>query len=219
MGFFDRFKKNKKEANSIDYSNRNVNDIRFYKTHDKRLAIEFEEYGADFKQFYDTTRVIINSTPSFINGYPVYDCNVSWYGSNDAEIFDENGNDVSSRTDYSMVLAQIDPIRMRQDSAYCAYVMKNLFEKSRVEKYLENCLSDNPDTPCGNYIGGVKDKDDGTFGKFFNIDIGKYVHNSKYIINIRNELKQKEQDKKNRAIEEKHAQIRKLREEIDDLSR
>lgn len=221
MGLFDRFKKNKeeKESNNIDNYSRNANDIRFYHTHDKKLAIEFEEYDADFKQFYDTTRVIIDSIPSFINNSAVYGCKVSWYDSQDAQIFDNDGNDISRRTDYNDVLAQIDPVRMQQDLAYCEYVMKKLFEKSRVEKYLAQGLSDNPSNPCGNYVGGVKDKGNGTFGKFFDLSIGQIVHSSQYMIDKRMEFERKERDRKNRAIEEKHAQIRKLRGEIDNLSK
>lgn len=221
MGLFDRFKKNKKEkdSNNINNYGRNANDIRFYYTHDKKLAIEFEEYDADFKQFYDTTRVIINSIPSFINNSAVYGCKISWYDSQDAEIFDNDGNDISRRTDYNDILAQIDPVRMQQDLAYCKYVMKSLFAKSRVERYLEQGLIDNPNLPCGNYIGGVRDKDDCTLGKFFDANIGKAIHQSESMVNKRAEHKRQEQDRKNRAIEEKHAQIRRLRREIDNLSK
>ena len=164
MGLFNKFIKNKNgsshnasESAKNNISNQDKNyDLRYFVTPDGRLVIEFEDLQYNPKQFYDTTRLIIDNTPTMIDNFIPYNCFVSWYGSNDAVIFDKNGYDASRRSDYSNVLAEIDPIRLQQDSTYCSFVMRALFKESRVKDYLAKGLIDNPSLPCGNYIGGVR---------------------------------------------------------------
>ena len=58
MGFFDRFKK--KENNNIPTNQPEMKpyDIKYSSGSNGTLQIDFYDRNADFKQFYDTTRLL-----------------------------------------------------------------------------------------------------------------------------------------------------------------
>ena len=185
-----------------------------------KLQVEFFDPKADFKQFYDTTRLIINKKPLIMSDKEVYNCLVSWYGSDDCQIFNENlGKFESLRaTEYRNILAQIDLNLLQNDPDYCKMVMQNLLNRERVEKYLDMGLEEMPERPCGKYIGGVMEFGN-QYKKFFSEAVGKASHNSETMINKRKRHRERIEYAKKMAIDRKKAEIAKLQSEIDDLSR
>lgn len=222
MGFFDIFKKKEKNNNIHQSDNRQIKntfDASFSATNDGRLKVDFYDREAEFKQFYDITRLIVDGTPLNIDGQEVYNCMVSWYGENDCQTPDkENGGFSSMRSrDYRGVLAQIDLNLLQSDPNYCTAVMKGLLNKSRVEKYLENGMQECPEMPCGKYIGGIRQTQTG-YNKFFDVGIGKASHNSRLMVDRRQKRREHLKAAKQKEIESRKAQIAKLQSEIDEMS-
>ena len=185
-----------------------------------KLQVEFHDTTANFKQIYDITRLLINKRPLIMSGKEVYNCLVSWYGSEDCQIFNEkSGSFESPRSiEYRNILAQIDLNLLQNDPDYCKIVMQNLLNIERVEKYLDMGLEETPERPCGKYIGGVM-KFGNQYKKFFSEAIGKASHNSETMITKRKRHIERIEYAKKMAIEKKKAEIAKLQTEIDDLSR
>ena len=185
-----------------------------------KLQVEFYDTKANFKKFYDITRLLINKKPLIMSGKEVYNCLVSWYGSEDCQMFNENSGKFESprATEYRNILTQIDLNLLQNDPDYCKIVMQNLLNMERVEKYLDMGLEETPEHPCGKYIGGVM-KFGNQYKKFFSETIGKASHNSETMINKRKRHRERIEYAKKMAIERKKAEIAKLQTEIDDLSR
>lgn len=226
MGLFDRFKKKdtqKVEEATIRTSSPNQApfDIEYGQSSDGRyLQVEFHDNRADFKKFYDITRLIVDRQPLDIAGHPVHNCAVSWYGSEDCQMFDEKlGAFESQRAhEYRGVLAEIDLNLLQSDPNYCSMVMKSLLDKQRVERYLETGLQEEPKMPCGKYIGGVRQTENG-YGKFFSTVVGRVSHLSDLMVNRRKEHRAALEARKLQAIEAKKAQIEKLQSELQEMEK
>ena len=220
MGLLDKFRKKQPEKDQIHEEDNNkefLRNAKFSMTKDGRLQVDFYDREADFRQFYDVTRLIASIDTINLGGHPVHNCVVSWYGENDAIMFDSKGMDLSRRTQYREVLAEINLEQLRTDYNYCEAVMKGLLNKERVEKYLSRGLQENPENPCGKYIGGVRKTPENTYQKFFSKRAGEASHNSEFMINRRREVRENEEKRKQQLKTQKEAQIKKLQEEIEGL--
>lgn len=225
MGFFDRFKKNDKQ--NIESAVNNGQpikqlpfDIEYSTASNGNLQVEFYDHDSDFKKFYDTTRLIVNKQPLNIGGHQVYNCAVSWYGSNDCQILDEKTGKFDSlrAQEYRGVLAEIDLELLQSDPNYCNMVMKGLLDKQRVARYLESGLQETPEQPCGKYIGGVIQTEKG-YAKFFSTIVGQASHNSDLMVNKRQQRKEMMEAQKQKAIADKKAQIAKLQSEVKSMEK
>lgn len=225
MGFLDRFKKTGKQDTRNVTNNREAAeqlpfDVSYSRIANGNLQVEFHDRNADFKKFYDSTRLIIDKEPFYMEGHQVYRCAVSWYGDSDCRVWDareERYNSLRAQ-DYQRVLAEIDLELLQTDVNYCNMVMKGLLDKQRVEKYLENGLQETPEYPCGEYIGGVRKKEQ-SYNKFFSTVVGRASHNSESMVNKRQQYREKMEKQRQEAIENKEAQIAKLQSEIDNLEK
>ena len=222
MGLSDILKKKKEENKEtvINELKKDImNNVKFDRTIDNRLKVEFYD-DKDFKQFYDTTRLIIKEEPINIFGENVYNCIVSWYGDNDChEINPQTGKFESIRaSQYRGVLVQLNLDLLQNDSEYCKTVMQGLLDKKRVEEYLDRGLQEEPDKPCGKYIGGVVKTDEG-YRKFFSEKIGRASHNSSLMVDRRRDLREKEKALREKEIMKRKAEIARLSEEIEDMSK
>ena len=95
--------------------------------------------------------------------------------------------DEKTRINYCKeVLAQFDIVLLQSEEDYCVAIMKDLFNKKRITKYLESGLIENAETPCGNYVGGIRQTENG-YEEFFSPEIGKQVHNSPFMQKCRKE--------------------------------
>ena len=218
MGFFDRFKK--KENKIPVYQpqmERQPYDIKYSRNGNGAIQIDFYDRNADFKQFYDTTRLVILSQ-SILAGQTVQNCAVSWYGSNDCLMVDKTrGTFVNARAEeYSAVQTQLDLNLLQNDPEYCSTVMRYLLSQRRVKEYLERGLQETPGIPCGEYIGGVMKTDEG-YKKFFSGPVGEASHYSSRMISKRENYRASLEASKQREIAEKQAQIAKLQSEIDNM--
>lgn len=181
---------------------------------DGRIQIDFSEKEADFKQFYDTTRLIVDTKPLEFQNCLLYNCMVAWYNQ------DDNISSVNKevrRLYYKTVLAQIDLRLLQTDPAYCKKVMKELLDKKMVERYIENGFDEDSNYPSGNYIGGVIKSKDG-YRKVFNQEVGKAVHNSENMIKARGEHKEIEEYRK-KIKEISKFQIEKVKDEGEEWYR
>ncbi len=217
MKFFNMFKNNK-ETNTTEYGNTTKqssipHDISYSRENNGNIKIDFLDYNADFKQLYDSTRLVIGN-PKVIKNKLVYDCLVSWYNYSDAEYIGQ----IDSRTDYKHVLAELDISLLFTDENYCRAVMTNLLNQKSVEKYIACGLEEHPETPCGEYIGGIMLKDN-SYKKYFDTVVGAEAHFSKEMIQKRATYKLQQEQKRQDRINSRKAMIQKLQEEIDEIER
>ena len=222
MGIFDKLRKKNNQPTSRSVTPNPTTKPPFNliisATKDGRCQIEFEDHKAnDFKQFYDTTRLIINGKPIIIKGHTLYDCDISWYGSTDAILLGPEGEKYGRRNQYENILAEIDINQIQIDGRYCQFVMRQLLNRKRVLRYLEKGLRESPDTPCGKYIGGIQMTSNG-YAKVFNQYIGNIAHNTNEMKMQREIYKRQEEQRKAAEIAEKQQQIRDLQKQIEELS-
>lgn len=216
MGLLDMFKKKSPEMKNEIQKPQKEYEIEYSTTKDGRLQIDFYDNKIKVGQLYDSTRLVVGNRPVVLANQAVQNCLVSWYNRDDA-VFVGEGESLSAK-EYKGVLAQIDLALLEADEKYCVTVMKNLLEQNRVNKYLEEGLKENPERPCGKYIGGVKETEEG-YKKIFSMIVGQASHNSELMVNCRRELRESIEAKKQAEIAKRKAQIQKLQSEIDDMSR
>lgn len=235
MGVFSKlFGKENKESDKNNNVNNNVNrrNSRFTFTEGGQLAFEVSTPEKSLREFYDTTKIIVDDRPEIVMGKELYDCFVSWYNDSDAIMFDKNGQMVGSRTNYKHVISGIDVWRLRADEEYLTYVAKELFDKKRVTDYLNASKmntqeiaeansklgpNDRRYVECGRYIGEVADRGNGRFVKTFQVEIGQILHNSAEMIAERNRNRNRKISLNQERINEKREQIKKLEEEMANL--
>lgn len=225
MGFFDRFKKKDKQITEKADNDRQPErqlpfEAEYSQSSSGNLQVDFYDKNADFKKFYDTTRLIVDRQPLDIEGHQVYDCVVSWYGHYDCRMLDEETGQFDSigAREYRDVLAEIDIELLKTDPNYCNKVMTDLLDKQRVEKYLESGMQEEPEHPCGKYIGGIRQTEKG-YGKFFSIVVGIASHNSELMVNRRQEHREIIEYRRQKAIADKKAELEKLQEELESMAR
>ena len=231
MGLLDRLKK-KQEPKSMQVApvqeKRGDKSIEEFVGKDGKRYIEVNHYSADadFKDLYDSTRLIVRKEPTILpSGEMVYDARVSWYGRNDAVMWGEHEEDISRRGQMTAIKLGIDMEKLlSEDEAYHIALMRDLLNKARVEKYIQQGLQDSPAQPCGNYIGQIalmQNAQTGQmyYGKRFRMPIGREVHNLPEQVAKRQKHKQEEEQRRQAVIADKQARIQKLQSEIDDLSK
>ena len=220
MGLFDRFKKNKKTENIIQQEKSSPDKITFKMRNDGCLQVEFYDEGAEFKKFYDTTRLLINEEPVVMAGHAVYKGSVSWYGREHGLMLNETTGKIEniSAIQYRDILTEINLGLLQSDPEYTEMVMKDLLDKGRIERYLENGLREVPEHPCGKYIGGVKQTEEG-YRKYFSDEVGRESHYS----DVMKKKREKYRETKRKAMEEqrraKENEIAKIQNEIDGLDK
>ena len=226
MGFFDIFKKKKEEkqekpnyvSNALPFKREDKVKING----DLESGITFDYYLSEpgFKRFYDTVCLQIPDTQPVFNifGTKVYNALVSWYGEDDAVPVNIPGLYHSlRRRDTRSIQLWLDFSKL-SDSKYLKTLFYLLLDQDRVEKYLENGLQENPEVPCGNYIGQLcYIPERGIYKKQFDPYIGDFSHNSTPQVERRRQHKLKLEERKRNAIKEKQEQIAKLQQEIDDI--
>lgn len=224
MGFLDKFKNNeaaKKRQNTVSQSTAKQElpfDIKYTKNSEGKLQIDFYDKNAEFRQFYDTTRLIIDDNISNVGNKALRDCRISWYGQDDAIMFDREGNEISSRTAYRNITTNIDFNLLQNDPNYCIALMKSLLNKKRVEEYLNRGMNENPEVPCGKYVGEIR-KIDNMYKKVFDKTEGERSHYSQEMINVRREFSRTQEEKRQQKILEKREMMAKLQSEVDELSK
>lgn len=216
MGLFKRKNtdNNRNENQNTVTNERNTPDMKCEMMSNGNLKIDFYDSKSDFSKFYDTTRLVIGREPLSINGHRVYNCAVSWYGKNDCQYLNKRTGRAESlrAADVKGVLMEIDLDLLQKDYDYCNVVMKGLLNQNRVEKYLKAGLEENPEIPCGKYIGGIIRKD-GQYKKAFSRDVGWHSHYSPLMVNRRIEKAKKEEAKRNAKIAELKEEIKSLEQE------
>ena len=217
MVLFDRFKKKNINVEPEVKKEPPTFEVKYSITSDGKLQVDFHDLKKDFKQFYDTTRLIVDTNSAKkTEDSTVYDCLVSWYEER-YEVLKKVGDSLRA-LDYKDILAELDLDLLQNDEKYCKMVIKSLINEKRVERYLETGLQEEPELPCGKYVGGIFKTEKG-YEKLFDPDIGKKSHNSLLMRNKRCEHREMIRASRQREIDEKNAQIEKLQNEIDDLYR
>lgn len=220
MGLFDIFKNKEQSANTYvqPQENRLPYTIRKCINENGKLQIDFEDNNADFKQFYDTTRLILDGQALCVNDNIIQKALVSWYGSDECVMFGENGEEIGRRTEYEEVYLGIDQNLIQTDNNYCYAVMKNLLNKKRIEQYLQRGMQEQPENPCGNYVGEIVKNERG-YVKIFKTEVGRAVHNSGFMQQKRKENQIRIEEARQKLIYDKNEQIARLQKEIEDISK
>lgn len=221
MGLFDRWKKTENKQSANVSPKQQINNTPPYTlstsyTSDGCLQIEMIEKNTPKGQFYDTTRLIIKGSSGMKDGknIDVQNCLVSYYGQSDAIYLGDNGEEFGRRTDYKNVLAGFDANKLMNDYSYAVGVMKDLLNEGRVLKYLNQGLKDNPENPCGMYVGGL---DPIERKKYFDPRIGRLSHNSSLMKSKRTELKEAQRQSVMREYADNKAKIDELNKRNEDL--
>ena len=211
MGFLDIFRKKTPKVTHHEESEvfDTTSNILRTVTKDGKLQIDYIDEKPDFKKGYDSTRLVLETTPENINGYKIYTGKVSWYNQDDAIMMD--GND--SRHIGMTVRMGIEPYLIRTNDEYTKLVMEVLLNKNRVKSYHERGLIDNPDIPCGNYVGEIKIKEDDSYSKNFNTFIGTFIHNMPEVRQVRAQYQERKRIE--RAKQARREQLYKELQELD----
>lgn len=221
MGFLDRFKKSDNMNTSTQPSPRVEEQpikVKYSVLPNGNFQVEFYNRNAEFKKFYDTTRLIIGRQALNLAGHAVCNCAVSWYGKDDHQMVNEKTGQLESPRagQYKGVLAELDLRLLQTDPNYCSMVMQDLMDKQRVERYLEDGLQEQPKVPCGKYIGGIRQSEQG-YTKFFNPSVGLVSHNSDLMIGRRRERQAMLEERRQQLVQNKKAEIARLQNEVNDL--
>lgn len=216
MGLFDFLNKGKKESKinngaltpQKEFGQGQEEDVQVgYSDEGKRVQIEFFEPDVKFGQFYDTTRLIVDRAGHPLGNSIVNDCLISWYNQDDAIMAE-----FDPREDYEQVLATLDVDRLVSDRSYCAFAMKQLLNRKRVQEYLERGKSlEEQEVPCGNYVGAVVQEPDGRLRKRFDCKAGRESHNSPYMSQIREKIRTKREEEKAKRKAELQAELESLK--------
>lgn len=231
MGFLDIFKKKDNQNSSTKVNNRNeINsvakpqmnkppfEINYKVLPDGNFQVELYERNAEFKKFYDITRLIISKQQQQLADHTVWDCSVSWYGKSDCHMIDPKTGILDSprALDYRNILAEFDVRLLQTDPNYCNAVMTDLMDKKRVAKYLSNGLDENSPNPCGKYIGGMQQAPN-NYIKFFYGPAGRASHYSPSMVAERQKQRIEMEQRKQQAIMNKRAEIARLQNELNSM--
>jgi ribosomal protein L9 len=94
--------------------------------------------------------------------------------------------------------------------------MKKLLDKKKVEEYLSRGLEENPDTPFGKYIGGVRKTQEG-YKRFFLSSAGIASHNSEEMIQAREDYRKMIEDAKKVTRDRQIADAERLEQQAREL--
>ena len=215
MGLIDLFRKNKKiTKKSLPEQEEKKDSYDIFINDEWKMQIDYIEGKPDFNKYYDTTTLIIEDSSSVIAN-----CKVSWYNQYDTIIINRyNGREEDSRTNYKDILVKLNYGLLQSDDQYVKKLMVSLLDRRRVNSYLENGMMDNPEKPCGKYIGGVE-KIEGEFKKSFENEVGKWAHNLPEMVEKRRKAKEYAERQRMEEVKRKKEQIIKLQKEVDDLSK
>lgn len=224
MGFLDKIfnKKSKEQVESpVEMPQEQANMPRITMLSDGRLNVEFYNGSTTEKEFYDTTKLTIDvENPLSIGGKVLYNCIVAWDSYNDCIRFGEKSEEyrkiAGNRDAYKGVWLDLNLGSLQTSPEYCDVLMNKLLKKSRVNNYIEMGLQENPERPCGKYIGGVQM---GPYGyeKCFSPTVGRDAHQTPFMVNRRAERRQKEAERIAAQIEAKKNERARLDQEINDL--
>lgn len=144
MGLLDRILgKDKNKEDTIQEKQREVKDtVKFFRGPQGLEGIEYYNANPKPGQFYDTTRVVINNQCKIVEGTEIYDLWVSHFNETDVVFLDDDGRESGSKTDYTHVIASIDPELIKTDPDYIECLVKGLLERNRVEDYISKAMKD-----------------------------------------------------------------------------
>lgn len=182
------------------------------------FVAEYYSGNSKSKKFYDTTRLVVDTVPSKVNGVPVYSAYVAWYGQNDCVYLGDNGKDMGRRNQFTEVKLQLDMQKLYRDPRYQRILAEGLLDQNRVQRYMKDGLSENPERKCGNYIGGIGiTPNTGNYCKVFNTNIGRIIHDSPTMVATRQKHRAEQERKRQQEMARKQAQIKKLQKEMREL--
>lgn len=222
MGFFIKNKDLEEEPVEIK-AEKQATPVQRIKLRDGRECLELNYYNDEksFGQFYDTTRIIIDCDPTMKDREgSVYRAFVSWYGQDDVQILAPKMELQSRKNQFTEVQLGLEFEKLFEDADYQKALMVHLLDQKRVQQYMQRGLEDNPERPCGNYVGKViQDKETGRYKKAFSIETGKAVHNSFEQIQRRIQHKAEQEKEKQARIADLRRKQAEAQIEIDELEK
>lgn len=225
MGLLDKiFKKQEKEVKEVETQKQAMEPKmpEFRTISDGRLQVIYDNGLKTEKEFYDTTKLTIDTKhPLNFNGHPIYNCVVAWDKIDDCIMLEDKARlrrieIAGNRDDYKGAWIDLDFEKLQTDPKYCEVLMNELLLKSRVEGLIQNGLQENPDRPCGKYIGGVE-KIEGRYAPYFNTSVGKAAHECTFMKNRRAKLREEEKRRREEKIKANKREIERLSAENKSL--
>ncbi len=232
MGFFDRFKKAKPEEEKIPprMEQEPISpQATVATTEDGMKLFEYYDPRRVEGKFYDTTRLAVARSPRIIAGKAVYECRISWYGENDTVYFDTR---TGRRNDFRSIFAGINPEQMERDPMYLDAVMTRLLDQTRVERYLDRRFMTEEELkaksartgehglwPGGRYVGFMKQQEDGSYAKAFDVAVGRACHNLPEMVEEREKHREQVRRAREAEIARRQAELDKMKASIDDYER
>lgn len=221
MGIFSNMfkreqKKEQSETAQYTSSQQNSSNASFSRDALGNIVVEYYDNKATATEFYDTTKLVIDPIPTQIEGKMVSSAKIAWYNESDAFYIDKDGTPLGSRYAFVDIKLEIDNQRLFQDPNYQRVLMTQLLDRKRVEyKYIPAGLEENPDVPCGNYVGAVGEN----YSKQFSNAIGRAVHSSPEMVEKRQRYLAEKEKARQAQLSKKQEELRKLQAEIDGLSK
>lgn len=207
-------KSSEENINQIPVSpmNRLPYNIKYGLTQDGKLQVDFQD-NRKSSILEDTTRLIVDSRYSVVQGRNLYPCKVSWYDQDDTIMIKDN-IEYGRRTAYENILLELDLNLLQNDPYYVETLMNEVLVYGRVSDKLRFGMEDTPKRPCGNYLGGVCwDPTIGRYRKYFEDDVGYAVHYSPEMQGKRMRRKLDEQRRREEKIKQNNSKIKSLQEE------
>lgn len=226
MGILDIFKpKNKETKESVGQApqaqsiqNNASSNASISRDNHGNIIVEYYDPVATAREFYDTTKLVINPIPTRVEGQLVYSAKVAWYGSSDCIVMDPTTGEIigGRKGAFTDIKLEIDNERLFTDPMYQKVLMTQLLDQKRVEyRYIPMGLEEYPEQPCGNYVGRVSRE----YKKQFDVAVGQAIHNSPEMIEKRQRHFERIEKARQAQIAEKRAQIEKLQQEMDELNK
>lgn len=189
---------------------------------DGKIQIEYIE-NPKIHRLYDITRLIIDSKEENPFSDNIYNCRVSYYGTDDVNISsDESSSEFARKNQYKKVKIGLDMDKINEgEKLYYKALMVALLDEDRVIKYLSRGMQEEPDIKCGDYIGEIKEDSNGIYKKIFDSKIGNYFHRKYSYMRERiiSDNRAENQQRIEKAISEKQSQIESLQREIEALKK
>ncbi len=188
--------------------------------------VELYDSAPDFKQFYNTTRLIVSKKNVKLSGN-VYECLVSWYNRTNTN----DPNEEMRKGNYTRILLELDTKLLTEDPKYVAVLMNDILNEKRIktryipngEKEISQIELENRQTisrgtistpPCGRYVGGVHGPER-NYETYFNDEIGLEAHMLPEMVKIREKLREEEKTKRKIEMIARKKRIAELQEAIE----
>lgn len=204
---------NKEDEKKVEDENKNIQIIRG----ENNLSI-LNTMKKSVGKLHDQMELrVYLSKSEIVRNQRLYNCKIRYKNSHDMEYIDKKMNEEIFENESHNILVGIDLKRLNASKEYREMLLENLLDENRVKNLLENGCKENPQRPCGNYVGRVIEKSEGEYAKAFDIEVGKEVHYGKIGTEMREKMKSQEDIQRQNEIKRLKEDIENNKKKIENL--